>query len=145
MDSSVSRRVKTPQTVAKSPSSTSRYDYLEVDHWPSGWSRERRDLLVAERLMHIFKAFLFHLLDQGLSRKTLLLHRDHIRVLGEAVIHRLRPHLRRRNRVPVLFVFIDEDGGPVIYPPTSSPEQRSFDSTCLKLRKFLLNSNEASK
>jgi hypothetical protein len=47
--------------------------------------------------------------------------------------------------VPVLFVFIDEDGGPVIYPPTSSPQQRSFDSTCLKLRQFLLDSKKTSR
>jgi hypothetical protein len=145
MDGSVSRKVKTPRSVATTPSSTFRYDYLDIDHWPSGWSRERRDLLVAERLMSIFQAFLFYLLDQGLSRKTLLLHRDHIRVLGEEVIRRLKPDLRRRNMVPVLSVFIDEDGGPVIYPPTDSPDQRSFDTTCLKLRSFLLDSKLDSK
>ena len=81
----------------------------------------------------------------GLSRKTLLLHRDHIRVLGEEVMRRLKPDLRRRNMVPVLFVFIDEDGGPVIYPPTNSPNQRSFDTTCLKLRIFLLDTKLDSK
>jgi hypothetical protein len=144
MDSSVSRRVKTTRSVATNPSPTFRYDYLDIDHWPYGWSRERRDLLVAERLLGIFKAFLFHLLDQGLSRKTLLLHRDHVRTLGEEVIRRVKTQWRRRDMVPVLFVFVDEDGGPVIYPPTSSPQQRSFDSTCLKLRQFLLESNKAS-
>jgi hypothetical protein len=141
----MSRRVKTPPSGATSPSSTFAYDYLDIDHWPHGWSRERRDLLVAERLLGIFKAFLFHLLDQGLSRKTLLLHRDHLHVLGEEIIRRLKTQMRRRNMVPVLFVFIDEDGGPVIYPPTSSPQQRSFDSTCLRLRQFLLDSNQPSK
>jgi hypothetical protein len=145
MDSNVSRRVKTTRSVATNPSPAFRYDYLDIDHWPYGWSRERRDLLVAERLLGIFKAFLFHLLDQGLSRKTLLLHRDHICALGEAVIGSLKTQLRRRDMVPVLFVFIDEDGGPVIYPPTSSSQQRSFDSTCLKLRQFLLNSKQSSK
>ena len=145
MDISVSRRVKTARSTATTPSPTFSYDYLNIDHWPSGWSRERRDLLVAERLLGIFKAFLFHLLDQGLSRKTLLLHRDHVRTLGEDIIGRLKTQQRRRNMVPVLFVFIDEDGGPVIYPPSSSPQQRSFDSTCLKLRQFLLNSKTASK
>lgn len=144
MDSSVSRRVKTPRSAATNPSSTFRYDYLDIDHWPNAWTRERRDLLVAERLLGIFKAFLFHLLDQGLSHKTLLLHRDHVRTLGEEVIRRLKTDLRRRDMVPVLFVFVDEDGGPVIYPPTSSPQQRSFDSTCLKLRQFLLDSNKTS-
>jgi hypothetical protein len=82
--------VKAPRAEATSPSSAFTYDYLNVDHWPHGWCRERRDLLVAERLLGIFKAFLFHLLDQGLSRKTLLLHRDHVCTLGEEVIRRLK-------------------------------------------------------
>ena len=141
----MSRAVKTPRSVATNPSPTFRYDYLDIDHWPRGWSRERRDLLVAERLLGIFKAFLFHLLDQGLSRKTLHLHRDHICALGETVIRSLKTQWRRRDMVPVLFVFIDEDGGPVIYPPTSSSQQRSFDSTCLKLRQFLLGAKQSSK
>lgn len=145
MDSSVSRHIKKLRSSATSSSSTFAYDYLDIDHWPHRWSRERPDLLVAERLLDIFKLFFYHLLDQRLSRKTLLLHRDHVCDLGEEVIRRLTPPLRRRDMVPVLFVFIDEDGGPLIYPPTSSPQQRSFDSTCLKLRQFLLDSNQASK
>lgn len=144
MDSNVSRRIKMPRSGATSSSASFAYDYLDIDHWPHRWSRERRDLLVAERLLDIFKLFLYHLLDQGLSRKTLLLHRNHVCELGEEVIRRLTPQLRRRDMVPVLFVFIDEDGGPVIYPPTSSPQQRSFDSSCLKLRQFLLDPNQAS-
>jgi len=145
MDSRVNRSAKTPRSAAKNPSSTFTSDYLDVDHWPYGWSHERRDLLVAERILSIFKAFLFYLLDQGLSQKTLLLHREHVRALGEEVIRRLKPQWRRQNMAPVLFVFIDEDGGPVIYPPTSSSKQHSFDSTCLKLRQFLLDSNRTSK
>ncbi len=137
--------MNTKRSSTADPSPTFEEDYTDIDHWPYRWSRERRDLLVAERLLGIFKAFLFHLLDQSLSRKTLLLHRDHVCTLGEEVIRRLKTQLRRRNMVPVLFVFIDEDGGPIIYPPTSSPKQRSFDSTCLKLRQFLLDSNRVSR
>ena len=144
MEPSVSRRGKTPRSATTNALSAFAYEYLDVDHWPYGWSREHRDLLVAERLLGIFKAFLFHLLDQRLSRKTLLVHRDHLRALGEEVIRRLKPQLRRRDMVPALFAFIDEDGGPVIYPPPSSPRQRSFDSTCLALRQFLLGSNQVS-
>jgi len=140
----VSPRVKTPRP-ATSPLPAFAYDYLDVDHWPHGWTREHRDLLVAERLLGIFKAFLFYLLEQRLSTKTLLAHRDHVRVLGEEVIRRLKPQLRRRDMAPVILVFIDEDGGPVVYPPKSSPQQRSFDSTCLKLRQFLLDSSQPSR
>ena len=122
-------------------------DYLDVDHWPHRWRIEPGDLLVGERLLDIFKHFLSDLLEQKLSRKTLLLHREHVNTLGEEVIRRVhgKPDLRRKKMVPVLLVYLDEDGGPVIYPPTSSPKQRSFDNTCVKLRKFLLNSPPRSE
>jgi hypothetical protein len=123
------------------PSPSFEEDYLDIDHWPSRWRVERHDRLAAERILDVFKFFLDHLLRQGLARKTLLLHRDHVCVLGEEIIRRLKPELRRKTMAPVLLVFIDEDGGPVIHPPTNSPEQRSFDATCLKLRSFLLDSN----
>lgn len=135
----VGRKVKTPQLDTKTTSNF-QYNYLEVDHWPYRWSVERGDRVIGERLLGIFKIFLFHLLDMGLSQKTLLLHRDHVCTLGEEVIRRLKPQLRRQDMVPVLLAFLDEDGGPVIYPPASSPAQRSFDSTCVKLRQFLLES-----
>jgi len=122
-------------------------DYLDIDHWPHRWRIEPRDLLVGERILDLFKLFLDHLLHQKLSRKTLLLHREHVDTLGEEAIRRLqhKPQLRRKNMAPVLLVYVDEDGGPILYPPTSSPKQRSFDSTCLKLREFLLDSQLLSK
>jgi len=117
-------------------------NYVDIDHWPYRWRVEPRDLLPGERLLDIFKTFLDHLLNQGLARKTLLLHRDHVGTLGEEIIRRLntKPQPRRRAMVPVMLVFLDEDGGPLIYPPASSPRQRAFDSTCSKLRRFLLDS-----
>jgi hypothetical protein len=45
---------------------------------------------------------------------------------------------------PVLFVFLDEEGGPLLYPRVSETEQRSFDSICRKLPRFLLDSKNPS-
>jgi hypothetical protein len=131
VDTNVSRKIKTRQ-LATTTTSNFGYNYLEVDHWPYSWSVERGDRIIGERLLDIFKMFLFHLLDLGLSRKTLLLHRDHVWTLGEEVSRRLKPQLRRQDMVPVLLAFLDEDGGPVIYPPASSPAQRSFNSNAFK-------------
>lgn len=117
-------------------------DYLDVDHWPHGWHLEGRARPSGERLLGIFKAFLFYLLDERLARSTLLLHRDHLYELGQTISDRLnrRSQLRRRDMAITLLVFLDEDGGPVIYPPTSSARQRSLDATCQKLRQYLLES-----
>lgn len=132
-------RTRRPSTVDSVP--TFAEDYLDVDHWPHGWHFEGRVRLSGERLLDIFKAFLFHLLDQSLARSTLLLHRDHLYELGATIGDRLNrnPQLQRRKMASTLLAFLDEDGGPVIYPPTSSPQQRSFDVTCRKLRQYLLD------
>lgn len=98
-------------------------------------------------MLDIFKVFLDHLLSQGLARKTLHLHRDHLCALGGEIIRRLHTHprLRRHPIARVLREFLDEDGGPLIYPCISEAEQRSFDSTCRKLHRFLLDSKRPSR
>ena len=37
----------------------------------------------------------------------------------------------------LLFDLIDDDGGPLIHNCDSEEQQRSFDSTCRKLHRFL--------
>ena len=98
-------------------------------------------------MLDIFKIFLDHLLSQGLARKTLRLHRDHVCALGAEIIRRLHmdPQLRRRAIARVLTELLDEDGGPLTSPPMSDAEQRSFDSTCRKLHRFLLDSERPSR
>jgi hypothetical protein len=118
-------------------------EYLDIDQWPHRWRVEDRDLRPGEQMLVLFKPFLLHLLNLGLARKTLRLHRDHLCALGGEIIRRLHedPQLRRRSIERVLADNLEEDGGPLIYPTISEAEQRSFDSTCRKLFRFLLDSN----
>ena len=119
-------------------------DYLDVDHWPYGWGAEPRTLPTAKRILDLIKVFQCHLLSRRLARKTLLQHREHLAILGQTVVQRInrQPALRRKNMVPVMMVFVVEDGGPLLYA-SQSKEQRSFDATCLQLRAFLLDSKPA--
>ena len=96
-------------------------------------------------MLDIFKPFLVHLLTQDLARKTLRLHRDHICTLGGEIIRRLHedPSLRKRPIQRVVADFLDEDGGPLIYPTITEAEQKSFDSTCRKLHRFLEHSKRS--
>jgi hypothetical protein len=127
------------------PSPTFEEEYLDIDHWPCRWGAEARTLPTAQRILNLFKAFLCDLLSERLARKTLLTHREHLCILGETIVQRInqKPALRRKNMVPVMMVFIDEDGGPLLYP-SQSTAQRSLDATCLKLRGFLLDTKPAS-
>jgi hypothetical protein len=117
-------------------------EYLDIDTWPRRWRVEDRDLRPGEQMLMLFKPFLLHLLSLRLARKTLRLHRDHLCALGGEIIRRLHedPQLRRRSIERVLADNLEEDGGPLIYPTISEAEQRSFDSTCRKLFRFLLDS-----
>jgi hypothetical protein len=115
-------------------------DYLDIDHWPHRWRVEPKNLRPGERMLDVFKLFLAELLTQGLAVKTLRLHRDHLCDLGGEIIRRLNlsPELRKQPITKVLRESIDEDGGPLMYPRRSEPEQRSFDATCRRLHHFLM-------
>jgi len=100
---------------------------------------EARDLSPGQQLVECFKPFLRHLLSSKLSAKTLRKHRDNLWLLGGEIISELHesPRLRKRPMAQVVFAALDEEGGPLISHSTSEEQQRSFDSTCRKLHRFL--------
>ena len=87
----------------------------------------------------MFTPFLQDLLDQGLSRKTRNLHRDNLWLLGGEIIRDINetPKLRRRSARELVMQAVAGDEGPLIHGGVSEQEQRSFDSTCKKLNRFL--------
>lgn len=102
-----------------------------------GWEK---DVPPGEKLVACFRPFLKYLVaSTGLSSKTIQKHVDNLWVLGGEIIRDLNdnPSLRKKTIEQVLFDVIDDDGGPLIYGVTSEQQQRSFDSTCRKLHRFL--------
>ncbi len=100
---------------------------------------EERDGSPGRQMVECFKPFLRHLLSLGLSRKTLRQHRDNLWLLGGELIRALHdaPRLRKRPMDHVVLAALDREGGPLISHGTSEDQQRSFDATCRKLRRFL--------
>jgi hypothetical protein len=86
-----------------------------------------------------FQPFLRHLLSLNLSRKTFRKHRDNLWLLGGEIISHLHeiPGLRKRPINQVVLAALDGEGGPLIGYNASEDQQRSFDSTCRKLYRFL--------
>ncbi len=87
-----------------------------------------------------FRPWIEQLASSGLSRKTIRKHIDNLWILGGEIIRDLNetPFLRRKNMKEILLdVIDDEEGGPLIPHCDSEEEQRSFDSTCRKFRRFL--------
>ena len=74
-----------------------------------------------------------------LSAKTLRKHRDNLWLLGGEIISDLHesPRLRKRPMAQVVFAALNDEGGPLISNRASEEQQRSFDSTCRKLHRFI--------
>jgi hypothetical protein len=111
----------------------------DLEQWPKSWMYEARDIAPGEQMVECFKPFLRHLLSSNLSGKTLRKHRDNLWQLGGEIISKLHesPRLRKRPMAQVVFAALDDEGGPLISHSPSEEQQRSFDSTCRKLHRFL--------
>jgi len=76
---------------------------------------------------------------QPLADKTRARHRDRLWMLGGEIIWRRHddPDLAKRSVNELIGNFIEEDGGPLIWPRITEAEQNAFDATCRKLYRFL--------
>ena len=111
-----------------------------LEGWPRSWMGQEKDLPPGELLVGCFRLFLEELVASGLSPKTIQKHVDNLWALGGEIIRGLHedPSLRRKSTEQILHSRIDEEGGPLIYAMESEEDQqRSFDSTCKKLHRFL--------
>lgn len=96
------------------------------------------DLPSGDALVVCFLPFIEHLTSTDLSSKTIRRHVDNLWLLGGELIRALHddPARRKIDAGRFLNEAIDDDGGPLIYNG-SEDEQRSLDSTCRKLHRFL--------
>jgi hypothetical protein len=106
-----------------------------------GWEK---DLPAGEKLVAHLRPFLEALVVSDLSPKTIQRHVDNLWALGGEIIRDLNenPSLRKKSIKQILEDRIDDEGGPLVYAMESEePLQRSFDSTCRKLHRFLNQSS----
>ena len=96
-----------------------------------------KDLPPGEQLLVLFRPFLEHLATSDLSPKTIQKHVDNMWALGGEFIRDLHSDssLRKKLVEQVLLQMI-QYGGPLLYHG-GEDQQRSFDSTCRKFRRFL--------
>ena len=110
----------------------------DLDTWPRSWMGLEKDLPPGEELVACLRPFIEHLASSSLSPKTIRRHVDNLWLLGGEIIRDLNydPSLRKTAADRLLRNVIHKDGGPLIYNG-SEEEQRSLDSTCRKLYRFL--------
>ena len=109
----------------------------DLNGWPRSWMGLEKDLPPGEQLLALFRPFLEYLAASDLSPKTIQKHVDNMWALGGEFIRDLNddPPLRKRPVEQRLLKMI-EYGGPLLYHG-GEDQQRSFDSTCRKFRRFL--------
>ena len=110
----------------------------DLDNWPRSWMGLEKDLPLGEELVACLRPFIEHLASSSLSPKTIRRHVGNLWMLGGEIIRDLNydPSLRKMAADRLLRNVIHEDGGPLIHNG-SQEEQRSLDSTCRKLHRFL--------
>lgn len=111
----------------------------DLASWAASWCGDERDIIAGEQIVVVFTPFLQNLLDQGLSRKTRNQHRDNLWLLGGEIIRDINetPKLRKLPVAQLISEAIAHDTGPLIRGCVNDIEQRLFDSTCRKLKRFM--------
>ena len=110
----------------------------DLDNWPRSWMGLEKDLPPGEELVACLRPFIEHLASSSLSSKSIRRHVDNLWILGGEIIRDLNydPALRKVAAQRLLRDVVGADGGPLIHNG-SEEEQRSLDSTCRKLHRFL--------
>jgi hypothetical protein len=111
----------------------------DLANWPRSWMGVEKDLPPGEALIACFRPFIEHLATTGLSAKTIRRHVDNLWSVGGEIIRDLHydPSLRKRPTDQLLRNAVHQYGGPAVHNG-SEEQQRSVDSTCRKLHRFLI-------
>jgi hypothetical protein len=135
---SQAKTTRVNRAAMSAPSSDASAYCRDLDNWPRSWMGLEKDLPPGEQLLACFRPFIEDLASSSLSPKTIRKHVDNLWMLGGEIIRDLNqdPSLRKVAADRLLSDVIHADGGPLIHNG-SEEEQRSFDSTCRKLHRFL--------
>lgn len=111
----------------------------ETARWPASWEGVREDAVLGRALVRVFLPFLEALVASHAAPTTLRRHFGNVWLLGGHIVRHvaLEGRTRRAAARDVVLEEVDEDGGPWIADFMTEEEQRSFDSTCRTLSRFL--------
>ena len=117
----------------------------DLDDWPRRWQCAAADLAPGAAIVAAFTPFLLDLLRRKASKSTFNRDRNNLWLLGGEIIRRRHEDsdLKRLSINRLLRQLIEDDGGPLIWPPLSETEQNAIDATCRKLYRFLNQSTAA--
>jgi len=87
-----------PQTKKRAKGAMRPSGYFpDLNEWPDNWMGTEEDLEIGRGLVALFTPFIQHLIDEGLAKKTIKNHGNHLCMLGGEIIRNL-DGLGARNR-----------------------------------------------
>ena len=116
----------------------------DLHRWAKSWLIDRRDLEYGEQLVEVFKPFILFLINKNMTKRTIRKHCSNLWLLGGELISDINRDDSIRKVTPVKLIAdsVDDEGGPFSRHLSIESEQKSFDSTCRKLHKFLMISSK---
>jgi hypothetical protein len=104
------------------------------------------DVPYGKGIVEAMRPFIEALLDEGLSDRIIQKHTGNLWLLGGEIIREVSVGEEYDEIAPAdkLRESIGPDDGPLCRHITSEGEQRSFDATCGKLRRFLEKRHKAA-
>ena len=111
----------------------------ETRDWPQRWQGDARDIPIGREIVKAMLPFLRQVVESGLARRTLLRHFGNAWLLGGEIVSRASfdsPGRKTRGE-DLLLEHVADDGGPLLHGHATEEEQRSFDTTCRQLSRFL--------
>lgn len=125
-----------------SPASPEVLTYVpDIGEWPDSWMVDQPDRATGQAIVTVLTPFIEHLINQGLTKRTIKHHVDNLWALGGEMITAIQwdESLRKLSARDLVLNAIDEEGGPLLRNPLDPEDQKPFDSTCRKLYKFLIS------
>jgi hypothetical protein len=113
--------------------------WSDFHDWPQRWAGIPKDIAYGKGILEIYKPFVEELLSRH-NLNTVKRHLDNLWLLGGELIRAINmdPEDREKTPMELLLGNIDETGGPYCRHMDSEEQMRSYEATCKKLFKFIL-------
>jgi len=98
------------------------------------------DLLFGDKIIEAMRTFVQHLMESGLSDKTLKRHLDNLWLLGGEIVHDIHYHNEYKTADPANIIKEAVEFEGVSYHDSlcSDADLKSFKSTCRKYHNYLI-------
>lgn len=107
-------------------------------NWPKTWEGLPEDVPYGRTIIQIFEPFIIHLIEKGLTKKTISRHMDNLWFLGGEIIREVC--MNEAYETPPsqqILESVDASGGPYCRHLHSPSDIKAYDATCKKLHQFL--------